>query len=318
MVKRIVVAGSVLVDRINEIAAYPTAGELTQIRRISRAPGGCVPNTAIDIRRLAPEIPVVAAGAVGGDDDGVFVRDAMATEGIDVSGLAVSGERTSFTDVMSVPGGERTFFTYPGASAAWGLGDVRFDTLNAGDMFHLGYFLLLDRVDNGDGLEILRELKRRSVTTSIDLVSENSDRYRLVRPCLPYVDNLIVNETEAAKLAGIEGDSAALTAALKELGVRDRVIIHEPKKGACRSASGYLEVPSVPIPKSAIVGKTGAGDAFCAGCLCGIWRGLGDREILDLGAVAAVGAMTAPGATEGMRTERELRDYLKGILNHAG
>ena len=64
-----------------------------------------------------------------------------------------------------------------------------------------------------------------------DLVSENSDRYSIVRECLPYVDNLIVNEIEAARLAGMEGDLKEVAARLFELGVQKRVVIHMPQKG---------------------------------------------------------------------------------------
>ena len=44
----IAVAGSILVDEINEISAYPNAGELTKIRSLKKSVGGCVPNVAID------------------------------------------------------------------------------------------------------------------------------------------------------------------------------------------------------------------------------------------------------------------------------
>ena len=37
----IAVAGSVLVDKINEIKAYPQSGELTQIVGLEKAVGGC-------------------------------------------------------------------------------------------------------------------------------------------------------------------------------------------------------------------------------------------------------------------------------------
>ena len=66
--RRIVAAGSILVDHINEIEAYPNAGELAQIRSVARAPGGLVPNTGRDIRSLAPDVPVAAFGMVGDDD----------------------------------------------------------------------------------------------------------------------------------------------------------------------------------------------------------------------------------------------------------
>ena len=306
--RKVVAAGSILVDRIYGIAAYPGAGELAQIRSLSRVPGGLVPNTGCDVRILDPRIPVAAFGAVGDDDDGRFVAAELARRGLDTSGIVTKPAATSFTDVMSVPGGERTFFTYPGASAEWGYDDFPFDRIGEGDLVLLGYFLLLAKVDAGDGLRILRELKRRGAETAIDLVSENSDRYALVRECLPYVDHLVVNEIEAARIAGTDGDLGSAASRLLDLGVRRRVVVHTPRKGVSLLRNGaWTEVPSVDVPEGFIQGKTGAGDAFCAGCLVGIFHGLPEREILDLGATAAVGALSAPGATEGMRTVAELK-----------
>ena len=306
--RKVVAAGSILVDKINEIGAYPKPGELTQIRALSRVPGGLVPNTGCDVHILDPEVPVAAFGAVGDDDDGRFVVAELRRRGLDTTGVVVKAAATSFTDVMSVPGGERTFFTYPGASADWGFDDFPFENVSEGDLVLLGYFLLLAKIDAGDGLRILQELKRRGVETAIDLVSENSDRYRLVRECLPYVDHLIVNEIEAARIAGAEGELRAVAAKLLELGVRKRVVIHMPEKGVSLLKDGtWTEAPSVKLPKGFIKGKTGAGDAYCAGCLVGIFNRLPEREILELGGTAAVGALSAPGAVEGMRSVSELK-----------
>ena len=309
--RKVVAAGSILVDKINEIGVYPKPGELTQIRALSRVPGGLVPNTGCDVHILDPEVPVAAFGAVGDDDDGRFVVAELKRRGLDTAGVVVKTAATSFTDVMSVPGGERTFFTYPGASADWGFDDFPFESVSEGDLVLLGYFLLLAKIDAGDGLRILQELKRRGAETAIDLVSENSDRYRLVRECLPYVDHLIVNEIEAARIAGIEGELRAVAAKLLELGVRKRVVIHMPQKGVSLLKEGtWTEVPSVKLPQGFIKGKTGAGDAFCAGCLVGIFNGLPEAEILGLGGIAAVGAMSAPGAVEGMRPIAELKKLI--------
>jgi len=217
--------------------------------------------------------------------------------------------------VMSVANGERTFFTYPGASAGWGYDDFPFELVQAGDIVLLGYFLLLAKVDAGDGLKILRELKKRGAMTAIDLVTENSDRYqKIVQPCLPYVDYLVVNETEAARIAGCEMPLGGLCGKLLDLGVRERVVIHAPERGVTRTRGGApVEVASFKLPSGFIKGKTGAGDAYCAGALVGIFRGLDDAAILRTGRVAAVGALSAPGATEGMRRLEELEEMVKGF-----
>ena len=308
MKKGIAVAGSILVDSINEISAYPQAGELTKIRGVQKAVGGCVPNVAIDLKRICPELTVKAVGKVGLDENGEYVKEVLSKNGVDIENISVGEEKTSFTEVMSVSGGQRTFFTYPGASADFGVEDVPMSALNV-KMLHLGYFLLLDKIDNGDGEKLLKKAKEQGIKTSIDLVSENSERYSLVLPCLKYVDNLIINEVEAGALRGIEPkreNLVEIAEKLKTYGVSERVIIHTPEMGVCVSEKGIERVPAYALPDNFIVGTTGAGDAFCAGALFGIYQEKTDKEILEFASSAAVAALSHADATSGLRTEQEI------------
>lgn len=310
--KGIAIAGTVIVDRINEIPAYPAVGELTQIVRIQKAIGGCVPNVALDLKKICPKLPVRVFGRIGGDEDGVFVRQTLQQAGLDTTGLVTDTDaQTSFTEVMSIAGGQRTFFTYSGASAAFGAQDVDFGQ-QLPQLLHLGYFLLLQKVDEGDGLEILKAAKTQGIRTSIDLVSENSDRYALVLPCLPYTDYLIVNELEAGKLAGIEPvneNLQTIAQSLKNLGVREKVIIHKPDCAVCMSKEGFTVLPSYALPKGFIKGTTGAGDAFCAGALYGIYQGWSDRQILEFASASAVMALSSADATSGLMEEQAIKDF---------
>ena len=310
----IAVAGTILVDKINEISAYPNAGELTQIRSIQNAAGGCVPNVGLDLKKIAPELTVSAIGKLGSDAEGEFLRNVLESGGVCTAGLAVMpNEKTSFTDVMSIPGGQRTFFVYPGSGADFGIDDMDFDAIHA-KILHLGYFLLLQKVDDGDGLKILQKAKEAGLETSIDLVSENSDRYGLVLPCLPYTDYLIVNELEAGKLTGIEPTAENLyqiAHKLKDLGVRQKVIIHMPERSVCVSEEGYTALGSYILPDGYIQGTTGAGDAFCAGALIGIYKGWSDLEIMEFASGCAVMALSSPDATSGMKEETEIKEFCK-------
>ncbi len=308
----ILIAGTILVDRIKQISEYPKAGELTKIQKISPAVGGCVPNVAVDIKVIDKGIDVYACGKVGDDDDGAFVIKTLANYGVNTDNVCVDKEQTtSFTDVMSVNGGERTFFTYAGASAVFGDKDIPCDFANV-KMLHLGYFLLLDKVDNGDGVAILKRAKEKGVMTSIDLVSENSNRYNVVIPCLKYTDNLIVNEIEAGKLTGIEPKTENLKdicQKLMELGVRERVIIHLPNCGVCYSKNGFTFVPSLDLPNGYIKGSTGAGDAFCAGSLVGIYNGMTDKEILEFGSMCAAVSLREADAIGGLMDKKQIVEF---------
>ena len=308
----IAVAGTILVDKLNEIGSYPASGELTKILSVSRAVGGAVPNVGIDIKRVDPSITVKAVGKIGNDAEGDFLVDTLEANGVDASLLVRGDKPTSFTDVMSIVGGQRTFFTYPGACADFGVDDVDFDKLNA-KMLHLGYFLLLDKVDGGDGEKILKAAQERGIKTSIDLVSENSDRYHIVKDCLKYTDNVIINELEAGMIAGIEPchkNLEKIARALKDMGVSERVIIHMPETGVCLSDNGFFELPSWELPKGFIKGKTGAGDAFCAGALIGIYRGLDEMGILTLAQKTATASLSSADAIGGMVSEAEIDEML--------
>lgn len=309
----IAVAGSILVDSINEISAYPEKGELTKILGVQRAVGGCVPNVAIDLKRICPSLTVKAVGKIGNDENGEYVKAVLNENGVDTALVRVCDDKTSFTEVMSIKGGERTFFTYAGASAEFGYDDVELDTIGV-DMLHLGYLLLLDKIDMGEGEKLLSAAKTKGIKTSIDLVSENSDRYSLVIPCLKYVDNLIINEVEAGKISGIEPtrDNLTLIAErLKNMGVCERVIIHTPDVSLCLGNSGVVKLASYQLPLGYIKGTTGAGDAFCAGALLGIYKGEGDEEILKMANVTAVGSLRAPDAIGGLQCYCELEKICK-------
>ena len=308
----IAVAGTILVDKLNEIGAYPASGELTKILSVSRAVGGAVPNVGIDIKRVDPTITVKAVGKIGRDAEGDFLVDTLEENGVDASLLVRGDAPTSFTDVMSIVGGQRTFFTYPGACADFGFEDIDFDKLDA-KMLHLGYFLLLDKVDGGDGEKILKAAQEKGIKTSIDLVSENSNRYHIVKDCLKYTDNVIINELEAGMIAGIEPKRENLeriARALKDMGVSERVIIHMPETGVCLSDNGFFELPSWELPKGFIKGKTGAGDAFCAGALIGIYRGLDEMGILTLAQKTATASLSSADAIGGMVSEAEIDEML--------
>lgn len=315
MKKGIAVAGTILVDKINEISAYPQVGELTKIKTVEKSVGGCVPNVAIDLKRICPDLTVKAVGKIGNDEHGDYVKGILKENGVDVTAVTASQEGTSFTEVMSITGGQRTFFVYAGTNSSFGVDDVHLDDLDV-TMLHLGYFLLLDKMDNGDGEKLLKTAKEKGIKTSIDLVSENSNRYSIVLPCLRYVDNLIINETEAGKLVGIEPKKENLVQiaqTLKAYGVEERVIIHTPDLGVCISDKGVAIVPSYTLCENFIQGTTGAGDAFCAGALYGIYQEKSDKEILEFASSVAVASLSSADATSGLRTEKEIIKLCKNL-----
>ena len=174
--------------------------------------------------------------------------------------------------------------------------DLDFKKINV-RIFHLGYLLLLDALDEPDarfGTKAARLLARAQaagVKTSADVVSEDSDRFaRIVNPALRHVDYCILNEIEAGKTTGFkirppggQLDTVALrhaAGALLQQGVRELVVVHFPEGAFARTRKGDdFWQPSLKLPPKYIAGTAGAGDAFCAGVLYGLARRLGPAAV---------------------------------------
>ncbi len=317
MGNKIVFAGNIIVDSVKTIDAWPERGMLVQIRAMARSVGGSVCNTGIDLKTLDPSVEVAALGKVGSDDAGNFAVEVLRDRGVDVSRILRVDVPTSFTDVMTVAGsGERTFFNMHGADSAFTPDDVDVASLGC-DIFHLGYLLLLDGMDAPDAefgtkaARLLARVRAAGIRTSVDIVSEKSPRFPgIVRPALKHCDYLIVNEVEGALATGLPCVDAsgrttpeallAIAEALFDLGVKERVVLHCPAFSVARDASGNVAVvPSLKLPEGWIKGAVGAGDAFCAGMLYSLLKGLPDAEGMRLASCAAAANLAVADSVSG-------------------
>ena len=123
--KGIAIAGNMLVDIVKTIDSYPAIGTLSNISHVSKAVGGCVPNTSIDLAKIDKSIPISVFGKLGMDDNGRYIVAQLQKYGINTEGISYSSSiETSFSDVMSMPTGERTFFHQRGANAQFEPTDI--------------------------------------------------------------------------------------------------------------------------------------------------------------------------------------------------
>lgn len=322
--KGIAVAGNMIVDILYPITGIPKPGELTTITDgISRSSGGALCNVIVDLARLDPDLPLTALGRLGTDAEGDFVLEKLRVHtNIDASHVRREG-LTSFTAVMAdTVTKQRTFFHYRGANARFCEADIDWDSVDA-KILHIGYILLLDALDEPDGeygtklARLLYTAQKRGIRTSIDVVSEAGDRFRrVVPPALRYTDYCVINEVEAEASTGVplRGSDGALLVEnlsealrrLKELGVSRWVVIHSPEGGfGLDESGGYVALKSLPLQDGYIKGTVGAGDAFCAGVLCGAYHGWTLEKAVELGIAAAACSLSESGATEGVRSVSE-------------
>jgi len=319
----ILAGGNWIIDQVKLIDVYPQPEQLGNIRGQTQGTGGAPYNVLVSLAKSGVTLPLFGAGLVGADALGRQILDDCRAHEIDTRHLGTTAKApTSYTDVMTEQShGRRTFFHARGANALWLGADLNFRKPNA-RIFHLGYLLLLDALDLPDSkfgtkaARLLAEAQAEGVKTSVDVVSEDSDRFaKIVNPALKHVDYCILNEIEAGKTAGFavrlaDGrlDTAAVrraAGALLEQGVRELVVIHFPEGAFARTRAGEdVWQPSLKLPDGYIAGTAGAGDAFCAGVLLGLHEGWELARCLLTGVCVAAASLADATCTAGVKSLR--------------
>lgn len=296
----IVTGGMWCVDRNRTIDAWPHEDGVAEIFAMEIYGGGSACNLALDIKKLDPSLPVETIGLVGDDDDGRFLLAQADAHGIDRTQLvAMEQAETQFTDAyVSKSTGRRTHIFYQGASAL--LTPDHFDLARTrGRILHLGLPGAHRRMDapwKGDPngwVTVLRQARAIGLETNLELFSIAPERIAsLIRPCLPHLDYLIVNDLEIGAIAGMETshDGVAVVKACVEAarnvlaeGNMRLVVVHFPAGAVAIARDGQIwTASSVSIPQAEIVSANGAGDAFAAGVLYGLHEGWSVDAALEL------------------------------------
>lgn len=301
-----VTGGCWCVDRNKTIPFWPAEDMSTCVSAAVPRGGGSACNFGIDIRKLDPGMEVETIGLVGDDAEGRFLLAEADRHGIDRRGLQVTRDAaTHVTDAFqSQQSGRRTHIFHDGASAL--LSPDHFDLRDTrARVLHLGLpgvHATMDapwRAEANGWVAVLKQARAAGLATNLELVTVDRDKLaRLARPCLPYLDTLIVNDFEVGALNGsttvTDGvtDAAACAAAARavlERGAMDVVVVHFVEGALLVARDGTtLEKPSLRVPADAYQGANGAGDAFAAGFLYGRHEGWSyDRSLTLAHATAA-------------------------------
>lgn len=315
----ILVGGNWIVDQVKVIDVFPEEEKLVNIFSESSCNGGSAYNVIMDLAKLQAGFPLSGVGLVGDDERGDQIIQHCKNAGINTTQIRKTKESyTSYTDVMSVKEtGKRTFFHQRGANALLDIADFDF-SVSQDKIFHLGYLLLLDQLDviEADGTtrasKVLKSAKQRGLITTVDIVSERSNRFKDVIPSsLPYIDYLFVNEYEAGMITGLKtiGETGniilkgcyAAALQLLDMGVKKWVILHFPEGVIAISKNGdSFYQPSLKVPVEKVKGASGAGDAFAAGVLLGIHNDKDMRYCLELGVGAAASSLFESTSSDGV------------------
>ncbi|MFO8079888.1 MAG: sugar kinase [Armatimonadota bacterium] len=304
---QVVCAGIVVADVWGRpIDDQPEHGRLMLVDEMGMSIGGCAANTGIGLAKMNVDTAII--GKVGDDGFGDFVRDAMAAEGVDTSGIAVTDEAsTSATMIMIDSGGERTFIHCIGANATMRPEDIDMDLLSDAEIFHFAGALVMPGFDGEPAASVMKAAQEAGTTTALDVVWDDTGRWmELLEPVLPHTDMFLPSFPEAVEITGRDTPEEAAEV-LMDHGVKVVGLKMGEEGSYVRTADREICAPAFNVEA---VDGTGSGDAFVAGFLLGTLAGW---DLEDVARMAnAVGAMcvTAPGATTGLRSFDETIDFL--------
>jgi fructokinase len=237
-------------------------------------PGGAPANVAATLAKLGKRCAFL--GMVGNDQFGIFLRNILAKNGIDVTGLKFSDNvHTTLAFVHLGEHGDRSFSFYrnPGADLMLHESDVDFQIIDNTKIFHFGSLSMTDEPSKSATLAAVAYARKHHKLISFDpnyrplLWKSISQARSTIIQTLESVDILKISDNEMELLTGTS-DLETGSAALYEMGIQV-VLITLGARGCfyrCRDGKGM--VPGYAVKT---IDTTGAGDAFFGGvlyCLC--------------------------------------------------
>ncbi len=282
-------------------------GTATWIEEIRPSLGGNGAATSYTLAKLG--VPVRLLSMVGSDAFGEELLGRLSAAGVDVGAITRSTAPTAATIVLVQSSGERLFLHRPGSSSEAFREPVEFtpSVLQGMSHFHLAnvFGLPLLRPQAADTLKRARDC---GLTVSLDTGWDSRGRWiEDLGPCLPFLDLLFVNESEAQMLSGRSTTEEA-AATLIGLGAR-RVAVKLGAHGCAVFGEGnVIRVPSYPIQ---VVDTTGAGDCFAGGYLAALARGLSHETAARYG--NATGGLSAShlGGVDGIRSWHGTNEWMR-------
>lgn len=257
--------GELLVD-------FCDVGMVDGILQFAANPGGAPCNVLSYLARHGRKTAFI--GRVGNDLLGKYLCDTVAQTGIDISGVSMDNEvNTTQAFVRTDENGERSFsfFRNPGADCCLTEADVDFEKIQQSKIFHFGTLSMTHDAPRKATKKAIAVAKKAGALISFDpnyrpLLWESEE---LAREQMHYgcsvCDFLKIEREELLFLTNRETEAEAVQQLLSQY----QIPLLTVTAGAEGAALYYRDIVlrQAAIPVFNPVDTTGAGDAFCAGCL---------------------------------------------------
>lgn len=290
----IAVVGSLNMDLVLQVAHAPGPGETVLAQALHLVPGGKGGNQAVACARQGARVHLF--GRVGGDAYGHTLRTSLAQDGIDHSGVQTDPTETTGVAAITVEAtGQNRIVVVPGAN-----GRFELDTQALGAVLAQAHSLVLQFETP---LPQVLAAARQAFAADCRVLLNPSPIQSLPDGLWPLVHTLVVNEVEAAALAGTAvetvADAAVAAQTLRGLGPAQVVVTLGAAGAVAADTLGSTHHPGMAVKA---VDTTAAGDTFLGALAVALARGEPLNAAVRDGIRAAALCVTQAGAQPSIPT----------------
>lgn len=298
--KKLYVLGSLNKDIMISVDRMPSLGETINGYQLKETVGGKGGNQACAASKLGVDTYFI--GNIGKDFAGKLIAEDLSKYDINLDFLNVVEDIESGTALIISCKGDNSIIINNGANYAIEINDVvnALSDSKPGDLF-----ITQLEIPVIVALEGLKLAKQKGLVT----IFNPAPAVQIDKSYYPYIDYLIMNETESQILTGIlpsnEDEYIKVSEIMHGVGVAT-VIITLGSEGVFISDKATPTKLSVPGQKISVIDSTGAGDTFIGSFAYSLTKEWTIRERVIFSNIAAALACTKYGAKEGIPTVKEV------------
>lgn len=291
---RIAVVGSLNMDLVLQVAHAPEAGETVLADGLHLIPGGKGGNQAVACARQGAQVHLF--GRVGNDAYGHTLRAGLDADGINHQGVQTDADTTTGVAAITVEAtGQNRIVVVPGANGRFVLDSTALAAaLQGAQALVLQFEIPLPQV---------LAAAQHAGAAGCPVLLNPSPIQPLPDALWPLVDTLVVNEVEAAALAGVAvatpQDAATAAQALRTRGPAQVVVTLGAAGAVAADAAGSRYHPGI---KVRAVDTTAAGDTFLGALAVALARSEPLDTAVREGMRAAALCVTQAGAQPSIPT----------------
>lgn len=294
-------AGSTNVDLLYQgFDRLAGVGEELYCKDFSLQLGGGLPATLINLGRLGIETKI--ATELGNDIFSNFAKEKFIENGVTPTNL-YNGEKIplNITSAIILPK-DRTFYSY-------GKGTIEPDEKAMETFYNIATGSKICMMQLGGFLPVYKKLKEEGTILVLDTGWDDEMSFEKYDEYLSTADYYTPNRKEALRITGTDNEKDAAYALKKYF---DKVVVKVDADG-CIGIDGDDDFFCPSIEEFKNVDSTGAGDAFLAGFMYGLFYDYPLKDCIEYGNITGGKAVTAVGALSGYVTEKELLEYKSRI-----